>query len=486
MKLFLICTMALALVQNTCYAEPDELAAAVVDTADDIETISALDDSDISSLKPGHVTLDFKNADILNVLRILSLKSQVNIVAGPEVTGTVTLRLEDVPWEKALAVVLRTYGYLSERDGSVIRVTTREKVAQEGLITESYVLNYITSAEILSAVSEMLSPRGRIKSVKRANLVLVTDVASNVYAIAEVIRRLDQPTKQAFVDSKIVRTELGKTENLGIKWNLAGGVASGSTRPTTFPFETSSNNPNTTAWPIGSIFDRFLPETAAGTTATGDPLDRRDFPAPGAAVDNGTFSFGTLDFSSYSSVLNLLRSRTNTKVVSNPRIVVLNNQTAKVQVGQEIGIPTFERNEATGSLEIAGYAMRDVGVVMSVTPHINTNNEILVELKPEVSSFDGFTQIGTTNISSPSFSVTEADTQVLILSGETIAIGGLLTDNASATYDKVPIFGSIPVIGKLFRSKRQTAGSGNSKIETLFFITVDVIDSKAQPISLEH
>jgi len=316
----------------------------------------------------------------------------------------------------------------------------------------------------------MLSSRGTIKSVERGNLVLVTDVASHVYKVSEIIRRLDKPTPQAFVDSRVVRTELGKAENLGIDWNVAGGLTAGAIRPVTFPFETS-NNAAKTPYPFANFFGRFIPEHSGSTTSTGDTIDDRDFPLPGVAVANETYTFGTLDFSQFSSVLNLLKSRTNTKIVSNPRIVVLNNQTAKVQVGKEVGIPVFERNESTGSLEIAGYNMRDVGVVLNVTPHINANDEILVNLKPEVSSFDGFTQIGSTNISSPQFTVTEAITQVLIRTGETIAIGGLVTDNASTTEDKIPLLGDIPVLGKLFRSKRQTAGSSNNKIETLFFVT---------------
>ena len=167
-------------------------------------------------------------------------------------------------------------------------------------------------------------------------------------------------------------------------------------------------------------------------------------------------------------------------MVSNPRIVVLNNQTAKVQVGEQIGIPSFERNETSGSFEVTGFTMRDTGVVMNVTPHINSADEILVDLKPEVSSFVGY-QAVSASLSAPRFTITTAATQVLIRDGETIAIGGLLTDAATSSEDKIPFLGDIPGIGKLFRSKRQTAGSGNNKIETLFFVTVSIVDSEGQP-----
>lgn len=433
-----------------------------------------------------NVTLDFKDADINNVLRILSLKSGVNIVAGPEVQGTVTIRLSDVPWDRALEVVLRTYGYVYEREGNIIRVTTRERVEQEDLTTETFVLNYITAQEVEESISEILSERGKVKSFGRTNTVIVTDVASNITKIAEVIKRLDKATPQAYVDSKIVRTELGKTENLGIDWNVAGGITSGPFRPTTFPFSASSSKKRADG--LGGFFGSYYPNVAGATTAvnsstdtaTANAFDGKDFPSPNAVIDNQDFKFGRLDFSEFSSVLNLIKNRTNTKVVSNPRIVVLNNQTAKVQVGEQIGIPNFERNETSGSFEVTGFTMRDVGVVMNVTPHINSADEILVDLKPEVSSFVGY-QAVSASLSAPRFTITTAATQVLIRDGETIAIGGLLTDASTSSEDKIPFLGDIPGIGKLFRSKRQTAGSGNNKIETLFFVTVSIVDSEGQP-----
>lgn len=423
------------------------------------------------------VTLDFRNAEIKNVLRILSLKSGVNIVAGPEVQGLVTIRLVEVPWEKALEVVLRTYGYVYEREGNVIRVTTRERVSQEDLATEAFVLNYITAQEVQEAVQEMLSERGRLKSVNRTNTLIVTDVSANIYKIKQVIERLDMPTPQAYIDSRIVRTELGEAENLGIQWGV-GLTATGSSRPTTFPFASPSIGEATPHLLPGAL-QNFFPSTAAALIP--NPVDSREFPIPAAADNAPAFSFGSLDATAMQAVFAMLQSRNNTKIVSNPRIVVLNNQTAKVQVGQQIGIPSFERNESTGSFEVTGYEMRDVGVVLNVTPHINDENEILVDLQPEVSSFDGYNVIGTTNLSAPQFTITQALTQVLIASGETIAIGGLLTDSSTATYTKVPFLGDIPFIGKAFRSKRETSGQGNRKVETLFFVTVDVVDTEGQP-----
>lgn len=467
---------------NFAYAEDEQGGVSLTSVAaQGGQTASEVSEGGVRGDASGHVTLDFKDADILNVLRILSLKSGINIVTGPEVKGAVSIRLTDVPWDKALDIVLRTYGYVYERSENVIRVTTRENLAAEELITETFVLNYTTSEEVEDAVKEMLTERGRIKSVPRANVVIVTDVAANLYKISKVVQTLDKRTPQVYIDAKVVRTALRNTENLGIDWNVVGGLASGAARPTTLPF---SRDDNVDFDPIGGQFRRqFLPELASGTEAVRNAGDTFGFPLPPPAVSGHSFTFGRLDFSSFSAVLQMLQSRTNTKIVSNPRIVVLNNQVAKVQVGQEIGLPTFERNETTGSFEVTGFKPRDVGVVLNVTPHVNNADEILVDLRPEVSSFDGFTAIGTTNLAFPSFTTTEADTRVLIKDGETIAIGGLLTDARSSSEDRIPFFSDIPIVGKIFRSKRQTDGTGNEMIETLFFITIRIVDTEGQPIN---
>ncbi|PIQ87247.1 MAG: hypothetical protein COV74_01625 [Candidatus Omnitrophica bacterium CG11_big_fil_rev_8_21_14_0_20_45_26] len=422
---------------------------------------------------PGNVSLDFKDADILNVLRVLSLKSNVNIVAGPEVEGTVTIRLSDVPWEKAMDVVLRTYGYVYEREGNIIRVTTKDNLSTEELVTETYVLNYTTSQEVEEAIRDVLSERGRVKSVPRANTIIVSDVPTNMYKISQVIAALDQITPQVYIDAKIVRTELNENEDLGIGWNLQGSITGGS-REVTFPFTAPGNT--TDFNPINNLFNDFFAGKAPFSNLDNEAVNVTDSTATEAG-----FTLGTLNFQSLSAALAYLRSKTNTKIVSNPRIVVLNNQTAKVQVGNEIPIPTFERNETTGSFVISGFTYRDTGVVLNVTPHINAAREILVDLKPEVSSQAADVSFGTGVFQAPSFSTTTAETQLLIKDGETIAIGGLMRDLEKYEEDSVPGLSKIPLIGRLFRNSTKPAGSdANQKIETLFFITISIVDTAGQ------
>ncbi len=438
---------------------------------------------------PGNVSLDFKDADISNVLRILSLKSGINIVAGPEVQGTVTIRLENVPWDDALNVVLRTYGYVYERSGNIIRVTTKDNLATEELVTETFVLNYTTAAEAEQSIKDILTERGRVKSVGRNNMLVVSDVPTNLRKIRQVIEKMDKSTPQAHIDSKIVKTQLQVGENLGIAWTPAATL-SGSQRPTTFPFNafTRSENSDPFERALGNFFPNINPNssTAAPTAAAPNPFNPSAFPLATPSTSGLAYTLGTLNFTSFSAVLNFLRVRENTKVVSNPRITVLNNQKARIKVGTDVALPQFERNETTGSFEISGFTYRETGVVMEVTPHINDANEILVNLKPEVSAQSGSTTFSSSTTASftsiPNFAVTNAETQVLIKNGETIAIGGLMTDSVVSTEQKVPVLGDIPWAGKIFRSKRRTQGDNNSKVETLFFITVTIVDTEGEPI----
>ena len=427
------------------------------------------------------ISLDFKDADIGSILRVLSMKSNVNIVTGPEVKGLVTVRLDNVPWEKALDVILRTYDYVYEREGNIIRVTTRDKMKVEPVETKTFILNYSKASEIQASIQDILTERGRVKVAERTNMVVVTDIPTNLYRIGEVIQKLDKMTPQAFIDSKIIKTDVSNTENLGIKWNPTVGVT-GSSRPITFPFPANDHSTPTS-------LTQFFPQLRTAIAPNADNASA--FPYPGAAAGTSgssgatitppTFNYGTLDFSSFSATLQMLKSMSNTKVVSNPRVIVLNNQTAHIQVGSDFPIPKFERNETTGGMVVSGYDYRQLGVVLNVTPHINSAEEILVDLKPEISSFGKMETFITGQLAAPSFDVTNAQTQVLIESGQTIAIGGLMTDGFNMSEDKVPYLADIPLLGKLFRSKRQDAAS-NGKVETLFFVTVTTVDAQGQPV----
>ena len=157
-----------------------------------------------ASAEAGTVSVDFKDADIRQVLRILSLKSGVDIVAGPDVEGLVTIKLTNVPWEQALGLILRTYGFTYERQGNIVRVMTLDALEQEALATKVFPLDYAKAKEVPDVIKEMLSDRGKVKFDERTNTVIVTDIPTTLFQIAEVIGRLDQRTPQVLDRKSVV------------------------------------------------------------------------------------------------------------------------------------------------------------------------------------------------------------------------------------------------------------------------------------------
>ena len=422
---------------------------------------------------PGNITMDFKDADISNVLRILSYKSGMNIVAGKDVTGLITIRLTDVPWEKALDVILRTYGYTYEREGNIIRVTTTANLENEELITEIFSLNYAKAKDVPESIKEMLSNRGKVKFDERTNMLIVTDIATNIYKIRGVIEKLDMQTKQVVIETKIIETTLGNADKFGIEWQTKI-VATGAKIPVTAPFK--SDLTTSTGYKYVPIPKPAQDQT---TYSSGTPIVTKgvaDFSTstvgtpsfPYASVSN--FTFGTLDFSQFQAVLEVLSSRGDTKIISNPKIVVLNNQEALITVGQTLNIPKYERNANTGNMEITGYIEKELGILLKVTPHINAEGYITLVLKPELSSLLRYDQL-TAQIQTPVFSVRRADTQLILKDGQTIAIGGLISEKDVDKVTKVPFLGDLPIIGIPFRKTEKT----KEKTDLLFFVTVNLV-----------
>lgn len=436
-----------------------------------------VDSSAVQVTQPGNVTVDFKNADIQSVLRILAFKSGVNIVAGKDVTGAVTIRLVDVPWEKALETILKTDGYAYDRQDNIIRVSTLENLQKEDLSTEVYPLNYSKAADVEKSVKEMLSERGSARSDARSNSLIVTDMPTSLQSIRKVIERLDSATPQVLIEAKVVELTLGKADQLGIDWNVRAAIT-GASRPITAPFSATQRSALSKFLPIGRGTQTGAVASSSGTTTTtiedfpkgkggaGSDAIQPTFPV----ADKAEFTFGSLDFSQFRAVLEMIQKQQDTKVLSEPHVTVLSNQEAKILVGEIIAIPTFERNSTTGKMEITGYNDRDLGIRLAVVPQVNNSNEIVVSIHPEITNLIGYDDL-TGEIKAPRFSTREAMTNVRIKSGQTIAIGGLIKEDVLDENNKVPLLGDIPGLGKLFSYQNKQV----TKTDLLFFVTVTVI-----------
>ncbi len=393
----------------------------------------------------GNVSFDFRDADIQNVFRILSFKSGVNIVAGPEVTGVVTIKLDDVPWQQALDVILETYGYAYEKKGNIISVTTIENLKvrrdnavllaeQEALETEIFTLNFGKASEIIESLNTMKSARGSINFDERTNTVIVTDISGRVKMMAKVIEKLDTTTPQVLIEAKIVETVLTDAENLGIDWTTTASI-SGSSRPISYPFK------------IGGTQNRF-----AG-----------DIDVP----DSGDVSYGTLSFAGLEAVFEALKSRTDTNILSNPKIVTLDNQEAVIKVAKTIRVIIGTTTDAN-SVVTTNREKIDVGITLTVTPHVNSAGFITLEVAPEVS--EAITEVVDGEEQTVKHTK-KTTTNVMVKDGDTLVIGGLIKDKVTDLKKKIPFLGDIPIIGLVFRKSEKAI----EKTDLIIFITPHII-----------
>ena len=474
--ILLACAMGLP---NTITYSEESLSPPATETA---ENVAAIGEEKVSYVKPGYVTVNFKDADIIAVLNYLAEVSGVDIVPSPDVAGTVTLKLTDKPWEVALDIIVKNYGYAYEREGDIIRVVTLDSLQKEELVTEVIHLNYTSAEETQEAIKDMLTERGKITYDSRINALLVTDLPTNTYRVKQVVERLDRKTPQVMIEARIYETLLEKDEKMGIDWSIKIAIA-GASRPTTMPFDNfggiqALGSEIKRYFPFGQVTGTTAQAGAGGGTTTETPGEFPTAPQGTVAfpfVETDSFTYGTLDFSQFQAVLEILKQRRRTEIVSNPRITTLNHKEAKILVGRVYNFPIFDQSEMTGRWVISGYQAKELGIKLLVTPHVNKNNEIVVELTPEISNYLGLEKISE-ELSAPLWSTRVADTQVMVNDGDTIFIGGLVRENNIDVEKKIPIlgdlFGDIPIFGGLFKSK----GQDQEKTELIFFITVHIID----------
>ena len=445
------------------------------------EPAEAVEIEEVAAVDPGNVTVNFKGADIRTVLAYISEVAGVDIVSAPEVKGLVDLKLTNKPWKTALDIIMRNYGFAYERDGDIIRVVTLDRLKQEELATQTFGLNYSKAREVVESIRSVVGDRGKVVYDERTNTVLVTDIPTNLYKIGQIITRLDKRTAQVLIEARIIETVLGADEKMGIDWSVKV-TAAGAKRPTTMPFDyfDIDNRWVDKLTPLSQVTTATGVGAGAGSTAVLVPP--ADFPAgvagaksfPFALKDD--FTFGTLDFTEFKAVLEMLKSRSDTETVSNPRILTLNNITALINVGDTINMPIFERNSTTGKMEITGYEEKDAGIILNVTPHVNDKDEIALDLLPEITNFEGFKPIAPgSDIYAPQFNTRQARTQVMIDDGQTIFIGGLISERDIDRKSKLPFLGDmfedVPYLGLLF-SKKDTI---KQRVELVFFITVNLL-----------
>jgi type IV pilus assembly protein PilQ len=416
------------------------------------------------------INIDLKDADIVNVIRLIAEVSGENIITGDDVRGKVTLRLRNVPWDKALDTILKSKGYDRVRQHNIIRIAPSEKLQQEQeqalkrkqareqteeTVIKMITVNYATASEIVSQLRPLLTGRGSVQTDDRTNTIIVEDIKSNVGRIVELTRRLDKQTPQVLIEARIVEAASTNLKEIGVQWGGTGQMSALAGNPTglVFPGDVIAS---------GGADD----PTTNFNQGTGTP-GRFAVNLP-AAIGSGSggglgFIFGSAGGSQLLNLrLSALEENGKGRIVSSPRITTLDNRTAKIAQGIDIPITVVS---AAG----ANTRFIPARLELEVTPHVTNDGSVLMKIKTTKNQ-PNFVQTGAGG--DPTIEKKEAQTEVLVRDGDTTVIGGIYTRTESENYASVPFFGDIPVIGWLFKKKRAEI----SRAELLVFITPRIVN----------
>lgn len=521
--------------------EQDVLQVAQADTAAPVGGMSELSGPTLAVLTlSGNVTLDFKDADIQNVLKLISYKAGVNIVSTPDVMGNVSIRLADVPWQMALDVLLKTYGFAYQRQGNILLVTKLETIAriqaEEPLQTEIFILKFLDAQDAQKILVPLLSPRGKISvlyargqkgwkfgsfkigresvtgagltkdaeidavtsepisiekdkngdivskkadfvpSVKSKTLV-ITDTTASLDRVRNVILpQIDKRPHQVMIETRIMEVDRDKLRDIGLDYGTGPNGASNYRLP--------PGGLNLRGNQIGgrNLSSEFAPSVFG--------------PLEGTTALTGAYPYSAgleiiykqLTGEEFEVILHALEEDAHTNALAEPKILTLDNQEASILVGYHtpiLKVDTSAGSTTTGTTQSTTLDYyQEIGIRLNVVPQVNEDGYINMIIHPSVTSSNanviaksvvtGATENTTTTIDYPIIDVREAQTQIMIKSGETVVLGGLLKEVKREEVIGIPYLSKIPLLGNLF--KRTT--TDNTKIDLLIFITATIADQE--------
>jgi len=412
------------------------------------------------------LSLNFQDIEVRAVLQVLAEFTGLNIVASDSVTGNLTLRLRNVPWDQALDIILKSKGLAKRQAGNVIMVAPAEEIAARErleleaeqqvqdlapLQTEFMQVNYAKAGELAALLkaeeNTLLSERGNVTVDGRTNTLLVRDTAENLEGIRQLVSRLDVPVRQVLIESRIVIADDTFTKELGVKFGYSRAD--------------ELDDPQSFSLLGGGL---------AGDTEFGDPAvttafstdDQENFivdlpiTGPAGALK---FAIGRLGSQLLQLELQALQLEGRGEVLSNPRVITSNQREAVIEQGTEIPFQEASSSGATST------SFKKAVLSLRVTPQITPDDRIIMDLEVSKDS------VGQTFGGIPSIDTQSVTTQVLVDNGETIVLGGIFEQTIREDIEQVPFFGDMPVIGNLFRSRAQQ----DDKNELLIFVTPKIV-----------
>lgn len=430
--------------------------------------------SGIMDLLPDEkIDVEYVDADIRDVLKILASKAKINLIFDNEIRGTISVSLKNVPFKEAFKTILNIKNYVAQEVGdNILRISTAEKLLEEQkeayLQTKIFFLNYVKASDLKEQIKAIAGAEGRSTSQVNVdetnNALIVTDTPLGLDKTEKLIKQLDRMPKQVLIEAKLVEVNLGSDLHAGINWTVSytdGRNYVGANDPSAAIGPTSQ-------WGGAKSITPGYTGSFTGTPAN-LPVDKGgagvNLPAQ---VIYGAFRFGrvTSDFM-FDAVISAAAKKGNAKVLSNPKIATLNNQEATINITNQIPYTTTEiTNTSAGSVSSTKVTYVTTGITLTVTPTITPDGKILMKINPKVSQ-----PSQTAQFEPPSVNERSAETTIVVNNGETVVIGGLIHDSESEYLYKVPILGDIPILGYLFKKKSKE----RNRMELLIFVTPKII-----------
>ena len=421
----------------------------------------ALTDADAAIESGGVGVREFQGDDVGQVLRLLARQAKVNMVVSDAVTGTVTMRLEDVTALQAISIIVKAKGLFMDKIDNVYYIKTATERTAEPTETDNYQFSYARAKEVSPLVASQLASKDPPQIDERTNTIFFRETRSNIDNIRKMLLQIDKPTKQVMIEARLVEVTADPIQAYGINW--AGTVGS-FTAPKTVTY--GGFNSVTQPKPGENIPTNGL--------ALGDQSNHNFFGGLGQLSGVANSAFAILSVPQFSATLQALNEDSDAEFLANPRVVTADNQQAKIEIIRNQPVPQLNFNEQTATAVFGGFQDKTFGNLLIVRPSINKDNFITLSVKPEISNKVGdfdFIFNGA-DVKSPIIDKRSLDSSVLIKSGDTLAIGGLISDQVAKSKTKVPLLGDIPVIGYAFQSH----ANERHKRNLLIFVTPTIID----------
>ncbi|MEA1921248.1 MAG: type IV pilus secretin PilQ [Pseudomonadota bacterium] len=412
------------------------------------------------------ISVDFKGTDVQNVFRFLAEINHLNVVMGDDVNGTVTLRLKEVPWKQVLSIVLKTHQLGMERVGNVVRIAplgvfAEEQRAQEekrravaeskktdeeiqDTVLKILKVNFANIDEVAGKIENtILSDRGSVETDPRTNSLIIRDIPDRISQAQALLRELDEPVKQVMIEAKIVKIETDAAHEFGVQW----GGAWGKTTNDRYYGVSGNNNLGSTG----------APPVNPGPGTDINPNYAVNLPADAITSGIGMI-FGKINKYNLSVQLSAMQEEGTAHILSNPKVLALNQNEATIGQGSQIPYQTTSQDGTTTEFQ-------DAELSLHVTPTITNNNMVSMIVKVTKDSLGQLTPDGY------AINTQRVETSLLLKDGETAVVGGIIESDKKDSNDSVPVVGQIPLLGWLFKHDLQSS----RQTELMIFITPQII-----------